>query len=332
MNPSSLGGRRQRTRWSLEELRKQRALLLGFALAPSSRLAYSTALRSYHQFCELHNFPEDPTPETLSLYISWQSTYIEPRTIGSYLSGIASQLESVYPHVRVSRNHPLVVRALKGAKRLYSKPVHQKRALSISDFESLLTKLPLVLSHDLKLFLAILFTGFFGLHRLSELLYPDNIKLRDPRKLMLRSTFSVSPSSYSGLLPGHKADSFFTGHQILIHKRFGPVNPVFYFSLYLSSRDLAFPGFLPLWLRADGSIPTRSWFISLLKIYFPDNVAGSSLRAGGASWLASLGASGDLIQAAGRWSSDTFKIYIRKHPLLLNNLLSTQISSTSKTS
>jgi len=327
MSSPTVRGRRQRTRWTLDELHKQRALLLGFSLAASTRSAYSSALRSYHEFCQTHGFPEDPTPETLSLYISWQSVYLEPRTIASYLSGIVSELESFYPHIHISRKHPLVVRALKGAKRLYSQPVNQKRALTILDLERFIIAQPSTLSYDKTLFITILLTGFFGLFRLNELLYPDNAKLRDPRKLMLRSSFSVSSSSFTGLLPGHKADAFFTGHQILIHKRDGPVNPVHFFSLYLSNRDHLFPGFIPLWLRSDGSVPTRSWFMSILKSTFPDNVAGSSLRAGGASWLASLGASGDLIQAAGRWSSDSYKIYIRKHPLLLHEIMSYRSTS-----
>jgi hypothetical protein len=42
---------------------------------------------------------------------------------------------------------------------------------------------------------------------------------------------------------------------------------------------------------------------------------------GGATRLAELGAAPDLIQAAGRWSSETFKIYIRKNPVILQAML-----------
>jgi hypothetical protein len=55
--------------------------------------------------------------------------------------------------------------------------------------------------------------------------------------------------------------------------------------------------------------------------HFPTDLAGQSLRAGGATALALAGVSNDLIQAAGRWSSDVFQAYIRKHPILLQLLI-----------
>ena len=42
--------------------------------------------------------------------------------------------------------------------------------------------------------------------------------------------------------------------------------------------------------------------------------------AGGATTLAELKIPPHLIQAAGRWSSEAWKIYIRKHPILLAHL------------
>jgi hypothetical protein len=59
-----------------------------------------------------------------------------------------------------------------------------------------------------------------------------------------------------------------------------------------------------------------------LRRLFPDtNIAGQSMRAGGATALAEDGAPPHIIQASGRWASDTFQIYIRKHPALLQAML-----------
>jgi hypothetical protein len=41
------------------------------------------------------------------------------------------------------------------------------------------------------------------------------------------------------------------------------------------------------------------------------------MHAGGATCLASSGATPAIIQAAGRWASNTFQIYIQKNPILL---------------
>ncbi|CAL1702703.1 unnamed protein product [Somion occarium] len=45
------------------------------------------------------------------------------------------------------------------------------------------------------------------------------------------------------------------------------------------------------------------------------------MRSGGATFLAEQGTPPSLIQAAGRWTSDAWQAYIRKHPLLLNVFL-----------
>ena len=47
------------------------------------------------------------------------------------------------------------------------------------------------------------------------------------------------------------------------------------------------------------------------------DIAGQSLRAGGATMLAEMGFAPHIIQAAGRWSSEAFQIYVRKNPFLL---------------
>lgn len=93
------------------------------------------------------------------------------------------------------------------------------------------------------------------------------------------------------------------------------------FLSYLSSRDHLFPFNSFLWLRGDGSIPTRNWFIARLRARFPKSISGHSLRAGGATSLAAAGVPFDQIQAMGRWSSEAFRIYVRKNPALLHALV-----------
>ena len=47
----------------------------------------------------------------------------------------------------------------------------------------------------------------------------------------------------------------------------------------------------------------------------------NSMRSGGATSLAEAGADLATIQAVGRWSSDAFRIYIRKNPVLIHAVL-----------
>ena len=89
----------------------------------------------------------------------------------------------------------------------------------------------------------------------------------------------------------------------------------------ITSRDMKFPLLSPLWLREDGSIPTLTWFKRRLHTFFDSAVGGHSMRAGGATFLAECGTPPHLIQAIGRWKSNAFETYIRKHPVLIQALL-----------
>lgn len=321
MNLPPSARQRPRPAWSCERLLHERAIALGFALEPSSFASYSSALHSYISFCTKHGFSIEPTPDTLSLYIVYTSHFIRPRSVSSYLSGICNKLESFYPSVRESRRHKLVTRTLAGCLKLRASPINRKRPLTREEVGTVATSLSASASHDDKLFAAILTTSFHGLLRLGESVFPDNPALRDFRKCVLRSSVTVTDTSHSFLLPTHKADRFFEGNRVLISSTSTADNPLSAFTSYLRSRDALFPFHPHLWLRKDGSVPTRRWFMTRLSKYFSDNVGGHSMRAGGATAFAIAGIAPHLIQAMGRWSSETFQIYIRTHPALLASLV-----------
>jgi hypothetical protein len=122
-------------------------------------------------------------------------------------------------------------------------------------------------------------------------------------------------------LPGHKADRFFEGNTVIIRANPLPCDPMRLFRLYLTSRDSRFPLSSPLWLTAEGKVLTRSFFIRCLHLWFDKDVAGQSIRAGGATSLAENGVAPHIIQGIGRWASTAWQIYIRKHPVLLQAML-----------
>lgn len=152
-----------RTAWPRDRLLRERAIALGLAIDTSTLNTYSSALNSYLTFVRLHSLPVEPTPETLSFFIVFMSHHIEPRSVSSYLSGICQQLEPYFPNVRPSRHTPLVDRTMKGCLRLKSSPTKRKRALTLSDLQTVLSALSNSTSHDDLLFQAMLLTGFFGL-------------------------------------------------------------------------------------------------------------------------------------------------------------------------
>jgi len=151
------------------------------------------------------------------------------------------------------------------------------------------------LDHDERLFLAILLIGFHGLLQLGELTFSDKVDSCDYRKVTLCHTIKLASTSYSFLLPGHKADRLFEGNTIIIQKISLPSNPHNFFLLYLISQDHLHPLKPELWLHKSGIVLTHSWFIKKLQCFFPSDITGQSMHAGGATSLAEAGVSPDII-------------------------------------
>jgi hypothetical protein len=309
-----------RAAWTMERLNAELTINLGMAIDRATHDSYSSALNSYLTFCRLHNIDIEPTQRTLALYVTFQSTYINPKSVDSYLSGIANQLESHFPDVRSARKSALVSRALQGAKRRFGVPTTRKLPLTRENLLTVCNAYHDNPSHDDILFVTQILTGTECLMRLGELTWPDRLDLRDYRKVSMRHTVSFHTDALSFWLPGHKADHFFEGNRLILRKSL-PSHAYSHFQTYLSSRDFLFRARPELWLRADGTIPTRSWFINRLRRFFPSSIAGQSMRAGGATALAEAGIAPNLIQTAGRWTSETFNRYVRKNPFLFEALL-----------
>jgi hypothetical protein len=217
----------KRVAWTMQCLINERSISLGYSLDASSFGTYTSALNSYLTFCNLHNLPVDPTPDTLSFYVVFLSSHIKPDSVNSYLSGICRhwQLEPFFPDVRRNRNSMLVSRTMTGCMRRFGTPVKRKAPLSHANLLLILDSMVSAPSHDDLLFAAIILTGFHALMRLGELVFPDKKALRNYRKISLRHSVSILPSQYSFFLPSHKGDRFFEGNTILVQKMQTPTDP-----------------------------------------------------------------------------------------------------------
>jgi hypothetical protein len=311
--------------WTPERLRHEQAIALGHAIDTTTWRNYSSALNSYLEFVKNHHLPVVPTPQTLSLYTVYLSHFIKPASVDTYLSGICQQLEPLFPDIRTNRKTPLVRRTLDGCKHMRAIPTTRKRALTIENLKTIMVYYAGSKNHDDLLFTCMILVGFFALMRLGELAYPDSKSTQNPNKISRRTSVEVHHEFFQFFLPSHKADKFFEGNIIMLPKITpSGINIFRYFAQYLQSRDAFFPYSSPLWLRTDGTIPTRSFVIKRLKIFFTNDISGQSLRAGGATALAENGTPPSLIQASGHWSSDAFRIYVRKNPVMIQALLHAQ--------
>src|ERR1700678_2283749 len=192
-----------REAWTMDRLVNERSISLGYSIDSSTFHSYTSALNSYLTFCNLHQLPIDPTPDTLSFYIVFLSSHINPKSVNSYLSGICRQLEPFFPNVRQNRKTILVTRTMAGCMRRFGSPIKHKAPLSRSNLDFVVNRIGLAPSHDDSLFLAQLLTGFYGLLRLRELVFPDKFVLRNYRKISLRHTVRLLHQVYSPPPPPH---------------------------------------------------------------------------------------------------------------------------------
>ncbi|EJD46507.1 hypothetical protein AURDEDRAFT_164334 [Auricularia subglabra TFB-10046 SS5] len=176
--------------------------------------------------------------------------------------------------------------------------VNRKSPLSSADLERMLVKYGRSHSHDDALFLAILFVGFNALMHLGELVWPDSEALCEYRKCVSFSSFAWrGPDDNDGIdqfsftLPGHKGNRVFDGETVIVTGRTGAANALPVMCSYLNMRQSNAATRLhpALFVRADGSVPRRSWFINYLKANFASDIRGHSIRSGGATDLAIRG-------------------------------------------
>jgi len=171
-------------------------------------------------------------------------------------------------------------------------------------------------SYDDFLLASILSCCFYACHRSSELIWNNAKDEWDWCKVIKRGSLSFGHNRASYHLPYHKADRFHRGTNILLTAQ-GVACPVALLREYVALRDNAHGARATLFfLRESGDFPTRSWFDSKFSALLDRPFGGHSLRAGGATFYASLGLSEDIIQTPGRWSSESWKLYICDNPTI----------------
>jgi hypothetical protein len=143
----------------------------------------------------------------------------------------------------------------------------------------------------------------------------NDSSLRDWRKIIKRASLYFHSGRAGYHLPYHKGDRFFRGTDVLFTSQ-QIANPVTLLQDYTKRRDAIHGARAALFIRENGSHPTRSWFETKFFAILNRSFGGHSPRAGGATFYASLGLSEDVIQALGRWSSKAWKIYIRDNPTI----------------
>ncbi|KAJ3990767.1 hypothetical protein F5050DRAFT_1552066, partial [Lentinula boryana] len=240
-----------------------------------------------------HNLSIEPTPLTLSRYIAHTSQFIA--SAPKYLTGAQHFLKSIYPDFGSNRNSALVQATINGSRKLRADPVKRKLPIRPSHlliFEQRYYGNP---SYDNLLFLVTISCMFYGCHRSGELVVKGSRSTINYRKIIKRSSLHFENGHAGYRLPYHKADRFYRGTDILLSRQ-QIADPIFLLGLYRTCRDNIHGPRAELFLRKDGSLPTRSWFDKHFFSVLSRDYGGHSVRAGAATWFARIGISEGVIQ------------------------------------
>ena len=195
-------------------------LTLSAAVEHSTMHTYTSAATSYINFCDLHNFPTEPTVERLCFYIIYMSHHIKPTSVKSYLLGICAELEPFYPNVWSIHSSKLVNWMLAGCTKLYGCPAKRKHMLTESDLLLIICSAPHLPSHDDLLFNTIMLVGWHCLLRLGELVNHNSANLQDYHKSIscLSMKFHEDPHMSHFSFPCTKLTGFFEGSMVIFKK------------------------------------------------------------------------------------------------------------------
>jgi len=224
------------------------------------------------------------------------------------------------------RYDPLIKQLLKTIEDNHTfKPTKQKEHITRDQLRYIITKLNLN-DPDNLLFWTTALVAFYGLARLGELLPKSQQDItKIPTLQALKFEKSDTNTFATIQLPRTKNHKIVERPILIINQTKDDLCPIHILKAYIVRRTNTTyaPRSKALFIKANGNLATKAWFINNLKSLLPGaNVAGHSFRAGGTTELVLRGVQLPLIQRIGRWSSDAFYKYIRTHPATVAAILS----------
>lgn len=306
-------------------LRRESEALADAAIEPSTRRNYISSFRHWSRFVLLYNKADVPTVESLCLFIAYARTRLQH--VDKVLAALAWFFKPIVPDWDAIRSHPNVTRRLSGVAKLNARPIRQATPLCPSDLSSIVRAAAVSQATDDILVACIATIAFCCCMRLGELVV--NPGHQDDRKFCLRSSVRLVPGrSFAFVLPFHKGDRFYRSSPVTLTdaNACADFDPILVIETYLRLRDAVhgLDGFL--FLREDGSVPTKHWFMGHVRRH-ARSASGHSFRSGGATFLALAGMDAAWIQRLGRWSSASWERYIRASPDVLIALQRRQLAA-----
>jgi hypothetical protein len=271
---------------------------------------YTRLVERYRTCCEYYHVePFPPSENSFCLWMAHLTGTCCAASIANYLSGIGDfcRLNGIeYVSIRMSYR---VTSSLNGIKLLFPHVTIRK-----SPILTHLQQLHQRINHadaEQTTFFAMATCCFFGLLRLGEVtLHEDN-----RRTLLLQHIGNITDRGCTLTLPASKTDPYWGSAEVYIPRITEAYCPIKALNRMLANRRVG--SSFTLFENKFGTPFTRPAFLHYLHAFLPNDplISGHSFRAGGATWAADLGLSELDICRLGRWSSQSYRKYLRAHPL-----------------
>lgn len=284
---------------------------MDLALAVNTRAVYSTAFKSFRDFCSIDRCVLFPLSEhTLIRYVCHKARVIRYSSIKTYLAGI--QFAAIYSgfNPTISGMHQLFY-VLRGIRRhQVNIGIHTiKQPISLIHLNILFNASSRQFQEvDAAMLQSAMSFAFYGMLRVSEYTSSHVSSFNSSSTLLLDDVTMVNGTIHI-VIKASKTDPFKFGSIVRLTPCVGRTCPVMTFIRFQQLRP---PLAGPLFMYDDGSFLTRRRLSSFVQACFPGiNVNTHSFRIGGASAAASAGIADSSIKILGRWSSDAYLRYIR---------------------
>ena len=252
-----------------------------------------------------------PDADTLSLFVTWRLNTV--KNVLPLLSGLAHHLKPLMgaEEWEAVRSSHQVRRAIRGGQKLGARPPRQAPPLPLKTLRrACADAMSDDISYDRLMWSAMAVVLFFCCGRAAETTNADRPRFRNEQKTMMRETTTCDSAGFRSFLPYHKASPLYAGSYYYFVAADSGEELMAVVRKYIEVRDLLFGQAGPLWMRSDGSIPTRRWTVDILKSRCGRKFTGHSFRPGGATWYVLAGADDSTVKRLGRWTSSSWESYI----------------------
>lgn len=307
----------------------QRVLtVMNMSWAPGTRECYGAGLLVFHVFCDERNIPEDQrcpvdTRIMLNFVASCAGTY-SGKTLANYVYAVKAWHTLHGQSWEVQQDE--LKAALDGASELAPDAAKRSKRdpFTVKFILDIRSHLDVSAPLDAAV-LACLTSAFYALCRVGELTV-KSMKTFEPSKHVKRSNVQMDVEDRHGLrvtkifLPRTKAAV--AGEGVFWAQQKDASDPKAAMLNHFTINDPPRDSHLFAWKHKKGMRPlTRSEFwkriSGIVKRADLGNLKGHGLRIGGTLEYLLRGVPFDVVKSMGRWSSEAFTIYLRKHALIL---------------